>query len=693
MENGKTRDNDWYKYCRICLEWLHPKRDLKPEIWVPEVVERAQGLNIDTLAFDFYHGGYAIFNNAVAPKDRHIGDADVLELLDRELHKRQMRLVAMNMGAHCARYASDEYPEWRLKDVEGNDMSWSPDLYFQMCVNTPYANLLLQEISEFLPRYQIDGLYIEGLYGYECYCDYCRTEFLKTYGYEIPRDESRFTDKNLRQFRADVITDFVRRVRKVIDEKSPETVFMPCPSFFMYADFNAWKDYADALTLERQWGYLRETQKSLYEIGLSMRIVRALSGRQPFGTCWLGWSVDLDYSHCTPQHYRLNFGEILINGGTPQLHAQTIFDLDQSEMETVREMYDLVEKVRPTLKNSHFIQYAALVLDWSDLYPSDNFSGFAKALIEKHVPFDVISIKDLSAGLIDKYKVLLLPNLEKMSEDEMDAIIGFHDRGGGVVMTYRSGCLRPDGTRRLNNRLFSIAGIKGPYGIVSNPVEINETRKINPLHTYYRIVKEHKIGERALDRLQSVPGNYTEVELTTGEAIADALDYDYSKMHKHHPVHGYYPGRPIDPMIVVNEREGKGRAVYFAAEFVKAVYAVGLPGCIDAIAEASVWAAAAPPPVEFDVSPTVEATAFYSPECNSYTLMLLNQTTNELHPGVVVRHVEPVHDIGVRVTELKGKVKNVVSIAGNKLEWKYDNGVCLIKIDRINEYEALIVEL
>ena len=53
----KTEEGEpWYRYCRIMLEWLHPKRGLDPPTWVPEVVERAQSLHVNALAFDFYHG-------------------------------------------------------------------------------------------------------------------------------------------------------------------------------------------------------------------------------------------------------------------------------------------------------------------------------------------------------------------------------------------------------------------------------------------------------------------------------------------------------------------------------------------------------------------------------------------------------------------------------------------------------------
>ena len=83
----------WYRFCRIMLEWLHPKRGLDPEAWIKQVVDTAQSLNVNVLAFDIWHGGYAVFNGSIAPRDRHIGDADLFALLDREVHARAHRVA------------------------------------------------------------------------------------------------------------------------------------------------------------------------------------------------------------------------------------------------------------------------------------------------------------------------------------------------------------------------------------------------------------------------------------------------------------------------------------------------------------------------------------------------------------------------------------------------------------------------
>lgn len=684
---------DWYKFCRIALEWLHPKRDLDPEPWVEEVVARAQSLNIDTLAFDFYHGGYAIFNGAVAPKDRHVGDADVLALLDRALHKRGMRLVAMNMAAHCANYMAQEYPTWRFKDANGQNRPFIPD--YLMCLNTPYSSFLIQELTEFLPRYQIDGLYIEGLFGQDCYCDYCCVEFERTYGLPIPRDEKeRKKVPGYAQFRANNITNFIRRVRKVIREVSPHTILLPSPSFFenCYTDFAGWGAYSDAIELERQWGYGRTggTIKLWEKVGLSMQVVRAESGRPPMGTLWLGWNADQDYAHSTASHYRLNFSEILLYGGTPQFHAQTIFELDQSEMHTVKEMFDLVEKVRPTMLDAHLVPYAALVLDWSDYYVPEWLKGFYQALIESHVPFEVISKRNLHREVLSKYKVVLLPNVMRLSDDQIASIEAFNAQGGGVVLTYRTSCARPDGTLRSRMPLAELAGIRGPFGIVTNPS--GPGFELLP-NTYYRVTDEHSIGKGTLGRLQSFRGSWAEVETTTGKAIAQATDFDFSKMHRHHPDYGWYPGHEVSPLIVVNETPGHGRVVYFAGEFDRAAYIGGLPGTLNTLAEATVWAGGTPPPVEVKAAPTVEVATHYSPSQHNYTVLLVNQTTNELPPGMVVRHVEPLPGVTIVLRDFGGRVREVRSLTGGDLKWEAVESRCVITLACLQEYETVVMSI
>ena len=373
-----STDKSWLQYARIALEWLNPAQHLNATDWVRGVVDRAVAANVDALAFDFACGGYALFDESVADRDRHIGDSDVIRLLDQEIHDRGLRFILMNMGAHGNSYASDEHKSWRVVGPDGHAAMGL--LSYAMCLNSPYGNFLVQEMRGLLSRYRVDGLYIEGLYGLNCYCRYCSAEFYELFGYELPRDPEQSSvrlwehrglmtaNPDYVRFRCGVATDFIRRVNEVIQDVSPATAFAPCPSTFegSLVDLSGWGKHCDAVALERQWGFSR-TKIPLYEIGMSLQIIRAESQRPVIGTLWIGWNVDRDYAPCGAPHYRLNFMEILLHGATPQVHTQTIFEVEPSAIGIVKEMFDFEERLRPDIFGLEPLRHVALVLDFDTL--------------------------------------------------------------------------------------------------------------------------------------------------------------------------------------------------------------------------------------------------------------------------------------------------------------------------------------
>jgi hypothetical protein len=706
-----TEPPDWHRFARLCLEWLHPMRDLEPEPWIANVVERAHGLGIDALIFDLYHGGTAIFDGSVAAKDRHVGDADLLALLDREVHARDMRLLLMHMGGHCAPAISDEHPTWRVRDPDGGQTARFEQTPL-MCLNSPYGNFMLQEFAELLPRYRIDGLYLEGLYGVSCYCAYCRREWEVVHGTELPTGAEAAREPAYAAFRAGNITNYIRRVRRVLDDVSPQTVLMPCPSANegVFSDFAGWAPYADAISLERPWGYERtgafgaEPPVKPLEIGLGLAIVQAESHRPAVGDVWIAWGVDHDYAPSTAEHYRRNVSEVVLVGATPQLHAQTHFDLDESEAPTVREMFGFVESLQPSMRAARPVPYAALVVDWRSYVPTANFKGFYQALQEEHVPFEVVSQRDLTEETLARYRVVALPDVQRLSDEQVEAVQAFARGGGGVVLTFRAGCAHPDGTPRDRSAFAELAGVAGPFGVVTQPPGREWGWQNKPYLdgeeagllrlVYWRVTDEHEIGHGYLGRLQSFHGSYAELETTEGRAVATALDYDYSKMHRHHPVTGWYPGREVAPLVVVNEPAGGGRVVYVAGELDRAVWETGMPGAISVLAAATRWAAAAPPPMEVDGPPTLAASAFVSEEAGTGTVVLVNRTTNELlDPDPIVRHVVPLRDVELRLRDPLGSVTNVTAFGGLEPDWRRDGDECTVTIPVLRDYAALVLQL
>ncbi len=678
-------------------------RDFDPQRWVRDVVSRAQDANIDTLVFDLYYGGYAVFQGAVAPKDPRIGDADLLALLDHELHSRGMRFMLMHLGAHSANWAVTEFPTWRVRQPDGSDVPAFAS--YRVCLNTPFANMLMQEFAEVLARYRIDGMYIEGLYGQVCYCDYCKAEFVQRFGQPIPvyetsgaipaaayfRSAQGLTSEH-RRFVADIQTNFIRRVRQVMDDVSPSTVFVPCPTMSqdVYADYRAWAPYADAIALERQWGFLR-WKPPLLEIGLSMQVMQAESGRPVVGTTWSAWHVDHDYTASTPQHYRLNFAELLLYGGTPQVHVQTLWDVETTGLPIVREMYNFEERIAPFLHDAALVAHVGLVLDWTDFKPSDHLLGYYQVLAERHIPFKLIAKHSLGTVTTEEVAVLLLPNVERMSDEDVANVKRFIHDGGGLVLTYRTGARHEDGSLRAEWPFRDVTGVSGPFGIVTTPAIEAPTPGHGydiPSLTYYRVRDDSAIDVGS--GLQSFRGSYVECQPTSGHTLIEAIDYDYSKMRRQHPVLGWYPGRPLAPLVIANE--AGGRCVFFAAEFDKAVVTSGLPGLFTALADAVVWASGSrTSPVEITASPTLEAATHYSATQSTFTILLVNHSMNQLHPNFVVRHVEPLRDIKIRVLAPAGPDAAVRSAAGADLSWTHDGTAYLIRLDQLREHDAIVV--
>ncbi len=694
-------DRSWLQNARLTLEWLHPKRGLDAPTWAREVVERAQAVNIDSLAFDFAHGGYAVFNDAVAAKDRHIGSADVIALLDEELHGRGMRLILMNMGAHCNSYASDEYHSWRVRDPAGEPTVGLRS--YAMCLNSPYSGFLLQEIRGLLKRYCVDGLYIEGLYGLDCHCNYCRAEFFALFGRELPTGASvQAEDDEYIEFRSGVATDFVRRVRGLIDQESPRTVFIPCPSFWegSFVDLRAWGKYADAVALERQWGFDRH-ERPLVEIGMSMQIVRAEAKRPAIGTLWSAWNVDRNYAPCGPSHYRLNFSEILLHGGTPQLHAQTLFEVEPTVMPVVKEMFDLEERLRSHLVGSEPVADVGLVVDFRGSQISPHFKGYYLALTEAHVPFVVVSTADLDSGDLRRYRALVLPNVERLSDDAMENLACYVRDGGGLVFSFRTGWRHPDGKRRHRFPLYDLAGLSGPFGVFSfassaSPHRL-EMRYGLPEHEfgvlpqgYFRHRDPSVLDATAGTSLQSVQGSVVEVEPTTGVVWADLVDFDYSRMHRHHPMLGWYPGDPIAPLVLASE--SPGRCVYFAGELDRDAAEIGQAGTMRSLAGAARWAAGNVLTVEVACGATVEAAARRTFDGGSWVVLFVNHGTNQLAPRYVVREVEPAFNVRARLPRVHG-IRRAWSLQGGEVTKNEDESGSEVVLARLAEFDAIVIEL
>ena len=74
----------WYKSARIHLEWLNPKIDLDVPKYISEMFDRVEKVNANTIAYLTDNGGYILYDGKSAPKDKHIGNYDLIGMIEKK---------------------------------------------------------------------------------------------------------------------------------------------------------------------------------------------------------------------------------------------------------------------------------------------------------------------------------------------------------------------------------------------------------------------------------------------------------------------------------------------------------------------------------------------------------------------------------------------------------------------------------
>jgi hypothetical protein len=135
------------------------------------------------------------------------------------------------------------------------------------------------------------------------------------------------------------------------------------------------------------------------------------------------------------------------------------FPADQTSYVTFfRRNFDLFRGVRTRADVAVLHSYASMAYN-SDL-PWQSSMLVEQALIEAKVPFDIIFDEQL--GDLSRYRALILPDQECLTDDQMNAVRRYVEGGGGLVATERTSMYDARRERRNNFGLSDLFGVKAP---------------------------------------------------------------------------------------------------------------------------------------------------------------------------------------------------------------------------------------
>lgn len=438
-----------------------------------------------------------------------LGDSDPFGYLLKGCRDMKMSIIARTDPHAVWQDAYDSHPEWIAVTADGEKRRhWAnPDLWVT-CALGPYNFDFMTGVHrEIMERYKPDGIFSNRWAGHGiCYCEHCRENFRSYSGYELPKTTDRlnpvyrkyleWSTNRLRELWLlwDKTIREVRSSSRFIPNGFPDKVITGQLSDIVFTDHQARSGYT------MPWSNGRVAKE-----------LRASIGMKPLGGIF---SVGLEEQYRwkdsvqTDAEIRVWVAEGTANGMRPWFTKFSGVLYDRRWLDTVDKIYQFHYKSETYLRNIRSLARVGLVFteqqgvygteSWQQR-SSDHSSGMYQALIEARIPFDMVNDRLLSPDSLSQYKLLILPNIAVLSDEQCRQLKEFARKGGSIIATFETSLYDGTGIRRKDFGLAELFGasydqkVEGPmqnsYLLLKKDPLTGEYHKVlNGLENAYRII-------------------------------------------------------------------------------------------------------------------------------------------------------------------------------------------------------------
>lgn len=664
-------------------------------------------------AFCINGGGIVAFYQTRIPGHRvSSGLAPGRDLLAEVIpaaHKAGLRVLARIDPSCAPKLLAAEHPEWFTRDQQGNFCEVSE--HYVTCPNAGYYHERMMEVvREILTRYDADGIWNnQGKFAAwdtgPCYCDTCRALFREDSGHGIPETENWENPvwRQYNEWRYQRIARWVKRMHAAIHEVRHDAVFIAAVQLMESLDtirpggwdIDYWVPYQDVLTFECQ-----RRNTAPWWPGIQAKYLASLAPDKPR---WMTASYFYPWwrLYASPEaENRPWIAQQFANGVNTWLHINGGYSdlFDRRGLAPMREVLRRLERWERYFDGARSVARVALIFS---RHTQDNYGGgkpharyldFVRgwycALLEAHIPFDVISDKQITFERLRAYKTLVLSNMACVSDATAEAILEFVASGGGVVASYDAGLCNLDGTARKDPVFAHLFG--GEYtgrreGLKSSYAKIED--RVDPLLDGIGdtdlIPNEGGLVEFRAARGRAVPLTLIPPVIAHSGATISIPEYSAIK-------------ETTDIPVVVRGAYGSGRVVYFCNQMELLFYRYGFPDPGRVLANAVRWALAEEPTVEVAAPDFVEVTLMAQPQ--RMLLHLVNLpvgkpvNTGWRHIG---RNLVTVNDIVVRLRLAPGTRVREARLATSEttVPVQEKDGSIEVTVPRLVDHEIVIFEI
>jgi hypothetical protein len=307
-----------------------------------------------------------------------------------------------------------------------------------------------------------------------------------------------------------------------------------------------------------------------------------------------------------------------------------------------------------------------------------------QALVEARIPFEMVHDRMLEPNNIDRFKLLILPNIAALSDEQCSRLRNYVQRGGSVLATFETSLYDEWGVRR---RDFGLAGVFGVRfkGRVEGPMQ----------NSYLRLEREAAKDHPLLAGFQDterIINCVSRVDVEASQPFPNpplTLIPSYPDL----PMEEVYPRVPKTDIAQVYLREhGQGRAVYFPGDIDRTFWEVLSDDHGRLLRNAVAWAVNEQPPVTVAGPGMLDVTMWR--QKNSITVHLVNLSNPMMMKGPF-RELLPVGEQRVRVKLPAGQKARKIQLltAGKTPAVREVGGVVEVVVPSILLHEVVAIDL
>jgi len=449
-----------------------------------EIVRHAVAAHSEYLVMWVRDGDYAYYDSKLLPKVPGLGPRDPLREAMDEARLSKLPLIAycvVQQGGHFLK----AHPEWEMRGADGQPIG-------RFCYNSGYLEAMKTIVAEQL-AYDVAGFHIDMMdqgFGlpYGCWCATCQREFQKQFSRPMPKgatwDEA--WDQML-EFRYATSERFEQALYAHIKSINPRATVdynyhgNPPFSFEVGQRPVQHAGNSDFVTGETGvWGF------SALTVGLNAEFYRAAVPHQRVQVAMQrGVRMYHDQTTRPLNDLRWELLTLLAHGAFVTVVDKTGFDgwLDPVTYERIGMAFREARQ-----KQAHFgqppvqdvgIYFSSRTRDWVGREKPANyfqsFQGAHKALVYEHIPYGVVLDENATLETLQRFPILMLPNVGILSGKEVALFRRYVEAGGKLLVTGQSGQFDRLGQPLAESVLSELIGanVKGRLDSVDNWVTLS----------------------------------------------------------------------------------------------------------------------------------------------------------------------------------------------------------------------------